>query len=334
MKYAQKFMVVPFKEDVLESPEQKYLTNLDNYMQKIINNKKLSPDEKVKLYTDSLIRFVGQVDNVRDNSPTKIIVNTIKDISKKDEPDPIPKIAKKTQKTRSLSPVNRALFVGESESEDGVLTDDNDEYKSPSPIFSPKEKTDDSFVNELDKNISEDESETDEVNLQKGEVLIKKPEVKAKYHDALLKTNSKFEDFFKNQKFTRGSVKFAKYQQNQNALALDHFDKYFNPKNQQNEQEIVDKYFKCAEFLKFIHNNRFSQGQLSNAFKKAQLIISNVQLSPNNKTKQIDAQKITIMEYINFRKSFVGQKGEGTLSKKNTSTLYQTGRGFTFVSCP
>jgi hypothetical protein len=56
-------------------------------------------------------------------------------------------------------------------------------------------------------------------------------------------------------------------------------DKYFNPKNQQNEQEIVDKYFKCAEFLKFIHNNRFSQGQLSNAFKKAQSIISNVQFS-------------------------------------------------------
>jgi len=76
MKYAKKLMVVPFQENVIQSPEQKYIENLVKLWQDI-NNPKLSPNEKVKLYTHNLIRYMTQGEVNKENSSTRIIVDSI-----------------------------------------------------------------------------------------------------------------------------------------------------------------------------------------------------------------------------------------------------------------
>ena len=57
MKYATKFMVVPYVPR-LENSDEKFLTNLDSEMSRILTNQKMSTDEKVKMYNQALQRFI------------------------------------------------------------------------------------------------------------------------------------------------------------------------------------------------------------------------------------------------------------------------------------
>ena len=57
MKYAKKWKMVPFNPDLYIPLTVKSSTNLDNQMTEILNNPKLSNDEKAKLYTAALIKF-------------------------------------------------------------------------------------------------------------------------------------------------------------------------------------------------------------------------------------------------------------------------------------
>ena len=56
MKFAKKFMVVPFVKQ-LENPDEKYLTDIDSDMSKILNQENLSVDQKLKLYNKALDKF-------------------------------------------------------------------------------------------------------------------------------------------------------------------------------------------------------------------------------------------------------------------------------------
>lgn len=62
MKYATKYMVVPFNQNgggpSFENPEETQITNLDNEMSSILT-KKISLYEKIKLYGQTLARFAS-----------------------------------------------------------------------------------------------------------------------------------------------------------------------------------------------------------------------------------------------------------------------------------
>ncbi len=55
MKYAKKLMVVPFVKNLVDPVEN--LTGIDSEMSEILNNKNLTNDEKIKMYTAALNRF-------------------------------------------------------------------------------------------------------------------------------------------------------------------------------------------------------------------------------------------------------------------------------------
>lgn len=62
MKYATKLMVVPYVPK-LENPSEKYLVDLDSEMSKVLNDKNLQIDQKVKLYNQTLQRFMVNYDS-------------------------------------------------------------------------------------------------------------------------------------------------------------------------------------------------------------------------------------------------------------------------------
>ena len=69
MKFAKKFMVVPFVKQ-LENPDEKYLTDIDSDMSKILNQENLSVDQKLKLYNKALIQVLKKI-----KSKSRIIVS-------------------------------------------------------------------------------------------------------------------------------------------------------------------------------------------------------------------------------------------------------------------
>ena len=56
MKYAKKFMVVPYIK-LQEDPEQKHLSDLDRDIGDILTNNELPTDTKVKLYNIALQKY-------------------------------------------------------------------------------------------------------------------------------------------------------------------------------------------------------------------------------------------------------------------------------------
>jgi hypothetical protein len=62
MKHAKKMLVVPYVQAKIENPSERYVVNLDNEMTEILNNKNMTPDQKVKLYAQTLIKFKEKYD--------------------------------------------------------------------------------------------------------------------------------------------------------------------------------------------------------------------------------------------------------------------------------
>ena len=76
MKYATKFMVVPFVSKI-PNPTENYLLELDNEMSKIVTDKELSVDEKIKMYNQTLKRFmINYTQN--ENKPKQEIIQPLK----------------------------------------------------------------------------------------------------------------------------------------------------------------------------------------------------------------------------------------------------------------
>jgi hypothetical protein len=85
MKFAKKFMVVPFVK-VLENPDEKYLIDIDNVMSKILRQENLSIDQKLKLYNRALDKFTQQYDpNLFGNSAISLnkLVKPVGELVKK-----------------------------------------------------------------------------------------------------------------------------------------------------------------------------------------------------------------------------------------------------------
>lgn len=61
MKHATKLMVVPYVKP-LENPVESKVLELDNEMSSIINDSKLNFDDKVKLYNQTLAKFISNYD--------------------------------------------------------------------------------------------------------------------------------------------------------------------------------------------------------------------------------------------------------------------------------
>lgn len=72
MKYGNKLMVVPFVNK-LEKTSEKYLIDLDSEMTTIIHNKNLSIDDKVKMYNQTLQRFLVNYSEEDSTKPRAII---------------------------------------------------------------------------------------------------------------------------------------------------------------------------------------------------------------------------------------------------------------------
>jgi chromatin remodeling complex protein RSC6 len=67
MKYATKLMVVPFVN--LQNPKDKQLSDLDTKMSDILQNNKISIDDKVKIYKKTLDSFMLAYEKI---NPTEI----------------------------------------------------------------------------------------------------------------------------------------------------------------------------------------------------------------------------------------------------------------------
>jgi hypothetical protein len=61
MQHTKKYMVVPFVNS-MEKPQDTYIQNQDKNMSNVITNTNLSPDTKIKLYSQSLNRFLLKYD--------------------------------------------------------------------------------------------------------------------------------------------------------------------------------------------------------------------------------------------------------------------------------
>lgn len=61
MKHATKLMVVPYVKP-FENPVESKVLELDNEMSSIINDSKLNFDDKVKLYNQTLAKFISNYD--------------------------------------------------------------------------------------------------------------------------------------------------------------------------------------------------------------------------------------------------------------------------------
>ena len=57
MKHANKLMVVPYISKI-DRQTDKYLIELDNNMSQVLTNQNLSVDQKIKLYNQTLQRFL------------------------------------------------------------------------------------------------------------------------------------------------------------------------------------------------------------------------------------------------------------------------------------
>ncbi len=60
MQHTKKYMVVPFVNSM--EPQETYIQDQDKNMSKVISNTNLSPDTKMKLYSQSLNRFLLKYD--------------------------------------------------------------------------------------------------------------------------------------------------------------------------------------------------------------------------------------------------------------------------------
>lgn len=57
MKFSKKMLLVPFSDNPLTNPHEKYLLDLDEEMERVLKTKNLTKSEKIKLYTQTLARF-------------------------------------------------------------------------------------------------------------------------------------------------------------------------------------------------------------------------------------------------------------------------------------
>ena len=105
MKYGKKLEVIE-KNSILK-PHQNYLVNLDQSIAEILENKQLPPDVKVKLYSESIKKFINNynLELERDNAVQKQLINinnTLKDMpllkQVKNEIDDIKESVKKEEK--------------------------------------------------------------------------------------------------------------------------------------------------------------------------------------------------------------------------------------------
>jgi len=62
MKFTKKFRVVPYVSHQLQKPSENYVENLDNNMTRIIKDKNLPDDYKIKLYHQNLNKFLMKYD--------------------------------------------------------------------------------------------------------------------------------------------------------------------------------------------------------------------------------------------------------------------------------
>ena len=93
MKFANKLMVVPFVNKI-ENPTEKYLVDLDDQMSSILLQKNVSIDEKVKLYSQALQKYLVNYDNKYTGSKTippdnAEMINEIKEEFAKIKNEPI-----------------------------------------------------------------------------------------------------------------------------------------------------------------------------------------------------------------------------------------------------
>lgn len=91
MKYATKLMVLPYMPK-LENPEERYMFNLDAEMSKVLRNRKLSIDQKVKLYSSALERFRTKAQS-RDIPPPSIEESKSRVVEEVTRPTPLPEPA-------------------------------------------------------------------------------------------------------------------------------------------------------------------------------------------------------------------------------------------------
>ena len=78
MKYANKYILVPFTKNIETDPISKDIQDLDNQMRNILNNTKLLADEKIKLYNDLLQKYTIQSKKQEDSK--SFIQNELSDI--------------------------------------------------------------------------------------------------------------------------------------------------------------------------------------------------------------------------------------------------------------
>ena len=76
-------LLVPYSDNPLGNPNEKYLLDLDDEMERVLKNKNISKDEKIKLYTQTLAQFKEKYnpedyDNNKLTNAVSELVQTIK----------------------------------------------------------------------------------------------------------------------------------------------------------------------------------------------------------------------------------------------------------------
>jgi len=136
MKYAKKMLVVPFSPAKIDNPQENYILELDNEMSEIIK-KKLPVDQKMKMYSDLLVRFKETYDPIA-NNPN----NTLNQISQTLD-NLVEKIKKdKPKKKKKDIPDEKEITLTDVNNEPSQLVDQKDEPKLTvaDRIASPKQK--------------------------------------------------------------------------------------------------------------------------------------------------------------------------------------------------